>query len=67
MHCRTKSGTQRLVHQGEEIILDVVGCDLPDDLANSLIGHVNLEFGEVPASEPEPEPPKKASKKAATD
>jgi hypothetical protein len=46
MFCRTKEGTLRLVHEGEEIILDIEGRDLPAALAESIRTHVNVVVGE---------------------
>lgn len=46
MFCRTKAGTLRLVYEGDEIILDSAGCELPDALAESIRTHVNVEVVE---------------------
>lgn len=56
--CATKAGTLRLVWQGEELVLDGNGRDLPTELAEDIRGHVNVvvEASPSPApSEPEPE------------
>lgn len=55
---RTKAGTLRLVHEGREFLLDSVGQDLPDDLAKSILSHVNVTDEPVPAALAQPDPPK---------
>jgi hypothetical protein len=74
MLCRTKAGTLRLVWNGEEILLDPNGRDLPDALAESIRPHVNVMVDEcmpeVPdpetarAPDPEPELPRRKPKAA---
>jgi len=40
--CRTKAGTLPLRYEGSDYLLDGDGLLLPDDLAESIRGHVNV-------------------------
>lgn len=54
MRCATKQGTLRVrTAGGEEYILDTNGLDLPDDLAESIRGNVNVVVVDAGPVEPE--------------
>lgn len=67
MRCRTKEGELRLLYEDKEYLLDVVGLDLPDDLAESIRGHVNVIVEPLPADSPSKEPEPEPEPKAAED
>lgn len=52
MRCRTKTGTLKLYYGGEHHLLDTAGMEVPNDVAESLRGHVNVIVGD---KKPEPE------------
>ncbi|MGH0031734.1 MAG: hypothetical protein ACQGVC_18250 [Myxococcota bacterium] len=68
---RTKTGELRCAWQGEEYHLTVEAQEIPDDLAENIAPHVNVEVSskkpEAPKAEkaPEPKAGKGAEKKPA--